>query len=78
MRELRQRDKQGLWERMERGKMPLLTQGGITKGDSVSREGQAGGPASRLALVFDVPLLDPEPPGRGGLWVEMVVLLKLA
>lgn len=63
MRESGHRDKQGLWERMERGKMPLLTRGRVTKGDSVYREGQAGGPASRLALVFDVPLLDPEPPG---------------
>lgn len=58
--------------------MPLLTQGRVTKGDSISREGQAGGLALRLALVLDVPLLDPEPPGWGGHWVEMVALWKLA
>ena len=59
--------------------MPVLTQGkdalvratvklggSATKGESASREGQAGGVVSRLALVFDVFLLDAEPPGLGG------------
>lgn len=45
-----------------------------TKGDSASEEGLAGGPTSRLALVFDVP----EPLGLGGPWVGMVALLDLA
>lgn len=40
------------------------------------REGRAGGPASRL--VFDVPRLDPEPPGPGGQWVEIAALSELA
>lgn len=49
-----------------------------TKGNSASREGHAGGPDARLALVLDVPPLDPEPPGPGGHWVEMVALSELA
>ena len=63
-----------LWEwGVQRGKMPVLCsgQGCLSQGRSPAGQArhQARGLASGLALVFDVPLFDPEPPGPGGHWV---------